>query len=516
MNPKKLSAPALGGIAVLAVTLIDPLSGQSVWTGGVDSAWNNADNWNPAGVPGTATDVVVDSSASHQVDIPVGNWSRQGAGTTTISGTGVINLQTGSARFLNWGTFTVAAGGAFNHTGEYFLVGNGGLGSFVQSGGTVTSNHSRGFFLSDNNASQLGTTYTLTGGVLTVNSQATYNAGNLVDRRLRSVWFGKGGEGAVDASVTGDLFTVNGGTANFTRIHATSTSDVLVSRNSGIAVESGTATFRNYVEFRVGYGMGGTDNSGTNPAGPNNSHVTVSGGLMNVAGGTPMVLGYADNGSLLVSGGTLALSGEIRLGGPLAGSGFVVQTGGVITATDVAFIAGFYDFGGGFLRLAGDRTSILEEDWFSTFTAPDTVVADYDPVTDRTTIHVTGESLPASTYAVWSAENANGGDFDADNDGDGVPNGAEYFFGELGAGFTANPAVAGGEITWPRDPAVTDAAFVVETSTSLGQGEWSEVLEEDLDLSQPDAISYTLPTPGGGSPKLFVRLRVTSQAVASE
>jgi hypothetical protein len=188
--------PVTSGVASVAVGFLftqPALALDYTWTGAADTASTNAANWNPGGSPAVADNILIDTSATNPTNIPSGNWSRQGTGTTTISGTGIVNLTTGSARFLNYGAFNML-GGQFNHTGEYFLVGNGGIGTFIHNGGTVTSNHSRGFFLSDNNANQLGTSYTLSaGGTLTVNSVATYSPTVATERRLRSVWFGKGG-----------------------------------------------------------------------------------------------------------------------------------------------------------------------------------------------------------------------------------------------------------------------------------------------------------------------------------
>ncbi len=85
-------------------------------------------------------------------------------------------------------------------------------------------------------------------------------------------------------------------------------------------------------------------------------------------------------------------------------------------------------------------------------------------------------------------------------------------FGVTTPGFTPNPGLsANNTITWPRDPAAIDVAFAVQTSTTLEEGGWTDVPLEELDLSEPDAISHTLPAPDAENPRVFVRIRVTQE-----
>ncbi len=106
------------------------------------------------------------------------------------------------------------------------------------------------------------------------------------------------------------------------------------------------------------------------------------------------------------------------------------------------------------------------------------------------------------TYLAYSAANANGQGPAGDFDNDGVSNGVEYFFGETGTGFTANPQVVGGVISYPIDPAATDAAYKVTTSTDLVN--WTDVTA--MTTLEGGFVKYTLPT---GPGKLFVRLEVS-------
>lgn len=114
-------------------------------------------------------------------------------------------------------------------------------------------------------------------------------------------------------------------------------------------------------------------------------------------------------------------------------------------------------------------------------------------------------SLPGS-YGAWASANAGGQAADQDFDGDGVDNGLEYFMGQTGSSFTANPQPVAGVVSWPRDPAATGATFRVLTSTNLSG--WTDVTNTPaLDTSNPNFVRYTLPT---GQEKIFVQLEVTA------
>jgi hypothetical protein len=118
------------------------------------------------------------------------------------------------------------------------------------------------------------------------------------------------------------------------------------------------------------------------------------------------------------------------------------------------------------------------------------------------------DQFPLQGFAAWAELNAGGGTFDEDFDGDGVKNGIEYFFGETGSSFTANPAPVNGVISWPRDPDTTGVSFKVWTSETLAADSWLDVTV-DADLSDTNFVKYTLPT---GSTKLFVRFEVLEVA----
>ena len=109
----------------------------------------------------------------------------------------------------------------------------------------------------------------------------------------------------------------------------------------------------------------------------------------------------------------------------------------------------------------------------------------------------------AAGYDAWAATNAGGQAADLDFDEDGVANGIEFFMGATGSGFTVNPGVANGKITWPKS-AEFQGDYAVETSPDLAV--WTPAAVGVVDNGT--SVEYTLPT---GEVRIFVRLTVTPQ-----
>ncbi|MEO8614192.1 MAG: hypothetical protein ABI600_03550 [Luteolibacter sp.] len=104
------------------------------------------------------------------------------------------------------------------------------------------------------------------------------------------------------------------------------------------------------------------------------------------------------------------------------------------------------------------------------------------------------------TFAEWAPANADGQTLGQDFDGDGVKNGVEYFMGQIGSTFTANPSLVAGTVTWPKDPAFS-GTYEVQTSPDLVT--WTNVVPRPTPTPQ-NTIVYT-PT---GNGKVFTRLQV--------
>lgn len=117
-------------------------------------------------------------------------------------------------------------------------------------------------------------------------------------------------------------------------------------------------------------------------------------------------------------------------------------------------------------------------------------------------------TLALPGYAAWAAANAPGESAAMDHDHDGVSNGIEYFMGQGGSSFTANPGVVNGKVSWPRGANYggnygTD--YRVQTSTDLIV--WTDVpVTDTAHLNNGSPLEYTLPP---GDSAIFVRLIVT-------
>ena len=118
-------------------------------------------------------------------------------------------------------------------------------------------------------------------------------------------------------------------------------------------------------------------------------------------------------------------------------------------------------------------------------------------------------STGGSGYSSWAATNAGGGNPDQDHDLDGVENGVEYFLNSP-AGFTANPQITAGAITWTNGGNIPASAYgtqyKIQTSTNLAL--WTDVPGGNLSSNTdgPEgALTYTLPT---GEASFFIRLVV--------
>jgi autotransporter-associated beta strand protein len=121
---------------------------------------------------------------------------------------------------------------------------------------------------------------------------------------------------------------------------------------------------------------------------------------------------------------------------------------------------------------------------------------------DDTHFSGTGKLVVGATYATWATNNAGGQTANLDFDNDGVANGVEYFMGQTGSSFTANPPIvtvgATRTVTWPKDPAYS-GSYIVQTSPDLVS--WTNVASTVVG----NTVEYTLPQNQG---KIFVRLDV--------
>ena len=115
------------------------------------------------------------------------------------------------------------------------------------------------------------------------------------------------------------------------------------------------------------------------------------------------------------------------------------------------------------------------------------------------------EAAPVTGFNSWaSANGATNQTPQQDHDNDGVKNGIEFFMGETGSSFTANPSLnASNAISWPASAAY-QGTYEVQTSPDLAT--WTNV--DPKPTPSGGFLTYTLP-PGAPGGKSFVRLFVT-------
>lgn len=392
-------------LASLCVVSFSTLTGEAaVWLGS-NGNYTTAANWSPSGNPSAATVVEINSgNATYN-----GNLTR--AANTIISGTGTLTL-TGTGRLVNGGggaaAISVSGTGGINQSGEYFLVSNNNTGSITQTGGTVKSTVSRGWFMSDG-AGSTGT-YALSGGTLEVSTSGSNTANSAY-----SVHIGK--------NSGNDLLHIDGGNATFT---ATATDTrAYISKGAEMRIDSGSATFSNFRFFIVGRDadVGSTSDLAVNGGslsltglasngafvvgGRNDGRVTLNDGSITVSG-AGMWLGDADaaatttvNGSFLQNGGGMTVPTGIVLSRALNSTGSYVMTDGILTTSTITAGAGsnpLFDFLGGEIFLNGDQRSILDQSWFQEV---ENTAATYDSISDKTHIFVIPE--PASAFLAAAA-----------------------------------------------------------------------------------------------------------------
>lgn len=501
-NAINISAPAVG-MDTIANGTLSPTSFQvSSTTGTVVVSANIEGNTgiNATGNGGTLSLTGTNDFAG-QILLGAPHTFRVDGGSTT--GGGNIHYNSfGTSVVVNSGHL-LAGGITSNNISEFrTLILNGGIlestadifapsvaVSVTINGGTLKSANAAGVAIYDyNNLIQVdagGAAFDTTAGPITVgNNPNMVGEGNVLVPTVNQPRLN---------GTAGGTITISGGG---TLVSA-------VTNNGDLDIQDDSTWDLNGISSTVGALIGdGTVTSGADPAvltidageydgtiagGANISVVKTSGGVLDLKGNNTYL------GDTTVLGGLLGLTGN-----SIADTGKLVIDGGfveVLTGTETVGTLFF----GGVQQAAGT--------WGATGSGATHI--DDDRFMGSGMLLVT--SGPAGGYATWANANAGGQDADLDFDNDGLANGIEFFMNSP-AGFTANPSVTSGTITWPNGGNIPASAygtqFRIETSTTLAGGSWTIVPAENLTTNTDGPggqLTYTLPT---GQPKLFVRLVV--------
>ena len=476
-----------------------------------------------------AYQLAADQSAPYPIS-GTGNLTKSGTGTLTLSGT---HTYSGG---------TTLSGGAIN------LIANGSLGTGSIAIGTGTT-------LNINKNLPLPNTVTGNGNI--VNTGNTTVSGNF---------------SGFSGTFTHNTSVVSAGFTNATATSAAasyviasdqgSTQGMIASGNGDYTLQLGSLSGVANSLFRGGNTATGLTtleigalNTDTEFAGLINNGVTKSLALTKVGTGSLTLSGNCGySGATLVNAGTLRINGSltttplvtVQPSATLSGSGSITNG---ITASGIvapgALTPGTLTTGAATLNgtlaieidgPAGDKlvstgainlssTTLTVQLLGGGFTEASYVIAEGTSITGSfgtvppgyTVNIISGgpgqqavlTSTGGSGYSSWAATNADGGDPDQDFDLDGVKNGVEYFLNSP-AGFTANPQITAGAITWTNGGNIPASAygteFKIQTSTNLAF--WTDVPVGNLsnNTDGPEgALTYTLPT---GEDSFFIRLVV--------
>lgn len=371
---------------------------SKLWVGGTGN-FNDDSGWLSPGAPTRDDRIMINTGTATNAGDD-GFYHRDAP--TLIDG-GNLVLQ--NLRLINRSVFEILAGSFTQNDSTYFMVSiSGSPGEFNQSGGMVTANLSRGFFLSD--GSGLTAAYRMTGGTLDVNMSGIYNTD------LHNVHIGRGPN-------SDDLFLVDGGVATIRNTNPALSESVgrfaFITGDSTLHVRSGLLEVFRFLRIDIGHDIN-TSNS-VNPV----ARMIVEDGEVNVEVADAVRVGSRLSGKLEVNGGALRIRKAEGMGGNLilrANDGHtseVVHIGGLIEvegdvilgsagdrSIDATGTATYQMHGGtlraaqitrgsnatanfefhrGLLVLEGDQSSLPSQSWF---TASGDFFFRYDPIANRT------------------------------------------------------------------------------------------------------------------------------------
>lgn len=433
---------------------------------------------NGATAMGTGDIILGDATTSGALSQVEGNWTWTNDISLVGSDNRIINRSLNAPRTLKL---------------QGVMSGSGGL--TVEDATAAMTEVNRGFILTGAN--------TLT-GTLTVGANTPLRVGGVPGDADVSQ------SGADNFGTLGTATVVNNGTLTFSRKDAHTVGNTI----------SGTGALRVGIPAAANFGDTSTqvvtltaDSTYAGATTVNNGTLVIAAGASITGSGVSVIAGATLSGAgdiaaPLTSAGTIAPGVGI---GALPVTGDTVLTGTLAievdgTSVDKLTVAGDLDLTGSTLTVAPSGAGFTETTY---------VIAECTGTLTGLPAAPAGFSVRASGsqviltegYDAWKVANAGSQGPELDFDGDGVPNGVEYFMGETGSTFTANPVPVNGKVTWKRNPANGIASFKVQVSETLASGSWTDFTppHASIDESVASQVSFTLPT---GAARKFCRLVV--------
>jgi autotransporter-associated beta strand protein len=460
-----------------------------------------------------------DNTFSSTTTINAGVLQIGNGGTTGSLGTSSVTNDA-SLVFNRSNAFTV--GGAISGTGSVSQIGTGAvtLSSFnTYSGGTLVS---QGTVRIGNN-SALGTgAVNIASGAIVNNSVVLSGLANTFTGS--GTFAGIGGQvtlsgdwtgfsGTVSSSPSGDLVFNGGftaGVANTTSANAAYVNNFAAANTNGMIVQNQTG---GTVTYQLGSYASAVGSNLRNSGTATGNVIFEIGNLNTSTEAAGTIGGGAQTTSLTKVGtGTLTLTGTNNYAGDTTVAAGILAVDG-----DAIPNAGKLVINGGQVAVAAAATETVNTLFLG---GTQQAIGTYGPVgsgaaNQNDTYFVTGSGIvsvttgPPGGYSSWAGLYAPGQAKDLDHDNDGVKNGIEYFMGETGSTFTANPAAVGGTVTWPMGATYTGVYgtdYEIQFSTDLAIWTKVEIGTGDNTVSVTAGTSVVYDVPTGG--KSFVRLVV--------
>lgn len=497
-----------GGITVPANGGTVNLNAANTFSGGLSAG--------PTGA--TATTVNLASTSTLGVasgkQVRVGNNTAAGTTTQTLNANGSVT-NAGSLYVGRPGILNVNSGATWAQSGDMSLNGQGGYTADVNVLG--------------------GATFTYAGSNTIKLEPASANSGNATLDISGTFTTSKGFERTVATSTGNGTLTLLSGTLKLSaNVPALTTGSVLFALGTG-----GGTIDTNGFSGTIAAAISGGDSltkagAGTLIIDGNNTYsgaTTVQAGTLGGKGAAASILSVASGASVApgASVGNFSCAGATFA----AGSSLAIEINSTTDTADKLVASGavnitgasvsFAEIGSGSIT-AGTKLTILDytgttlTGTFSGYAEGATVTAGANSYTlsyvDSNKVTLT--ALPGAGYSAWASANGAGiQTMDQDHDNDGVSNGIEYFLGGSGntTGFTSTPNVVSNagtlSVTWTKAAdyaGVYGTDFVVQTSTSLANGTWTNEATPSPVAISGNNVTFTFPA---GPVKKFARLKVT-------